>query len=169
MLCSTLLGRWPLDHAVRFGAELVANAEQAGDNYLLNWAYWSVTWDYLTRGLISDARVWAHKLIESGHQRHDRRTLALAYWTLGWIDVAGERFQDAIKGSVGVHQDRGDTVRRRHRQLREGERGALERPDRQGAGCDFRSKGNGSKRTDGSLAPTAPIAPSARRWLSAVD
>ncbi len=97
MLCSTLLGRWPLDHAERFGAELVANAEQAGDNYLLNWAYWSVTWDYLTRGLIADARVWAHKLIESGHQRHDRRTLALAYWTLGWIDVAGERFQDAIK------------------------------------------------------------------------
>ena len=40
--------------------------------------------------------MWAHKLIESGHQRHDRRTLALAYWTLGWIDVAGERFQDAI-------------------------------------------------------------------------
>jgi class 3 adenylate cyclase/tetratricopeptide (TPR) repeat protein len=97
MFCSTLLGRWSLEDAVRFGAELVATAEQTGDNYLLNWAYWSVAWDYLTRGLISDARVWAHKLIESGHHRHDRRTLALAYWTLGWIDVAGERFQDAIK------------------------------------------------------------------------
>jgi len=97
MLCSTLLGRWPLDDAERFGTELVATAEQVGDNYLLNWAYWSVTWDYLTRGLIAEARVWAHKLIESGRQRNDRRTLAMAYWTLGWIDLAGERFQDAIR------------------------------------------------------------------------
>jgi class 3 adenylate cyclase/tetratricopeptide (TPR) repeat protein len=96
MFCSTLLGRWPLEEAERFGAEMVANAEEVGDNYLLNSAYWSVAWDYLTRGLIADARVWAHKLIESGRQRHDRRTLALAYWTLGWIDVAGERFEDAI-------------------------------------------------------------------------
>ena len=97
MFCSTLLGRWSLDDAERFGAELIANAEQVGDNYLLNWAYWSVAWDYLFRGLIVDARVWAHKLIESGHQRNDRRTLAMAYWTLGWIDLAGERFEDAIK------------------------------------------------------------------------
>ena len=53
MFCSTLLGRWPLDEAERFGAELIANAEQVGDNYLLNWAYWSVAWDYLVRGLIA--------------------------------------------------------------------------------------------------------------------
>jgi class 3 adenylate cyclase/tetratricopeptide (TPR) repeat protein len=97
MRCSTVLGRWSLDQAERFGAELIATAEQVGDNYLLNWAYWSVAWDYLTRGLIADARVWAHKLIESGRLRNDRRTLAMAYWTLGWIDLAGERFQDAIK------------------------------------------------------------------------
>jgi tetratricopeptide (TPR) repeat protein len=91
-----LLGRWSLDEAERFGAELIANAEQVGDNYLLNWAYWTVAWDYLVRGLIVDARVWAHKLIESGRQRNDRRTLAMAYWTLGWIDLAGERFEDAM-------------------------------------------------------------------------
>jgi class 3 adenylate cyclase/tetratricopeptide (TPR) repeat protein len=97
MFCSTLLGRWSLEDAEGFGAELVAIAEQVGDNYLLNWAYWSVAWDYLTRGLITDARVWAHKLIESGRQRHDRRTLAMAYWTLGWVDLAGERFEDAIE------------------------------------------------------------------------
>jgi class 3 adenylate cyclase/tetratricopeptide (TPR) repeat protein len=96
MFCSTLLGRWSLDVAERFGAELVANAEQVGDNYLLNWAYWSVAWDYLVRGLVVDARVWAHKLIESGRLRNDRRTLAMAYWTLGWIDLAGERFEDAM-------------------------------------------------------------------------
>jgi class 3 adenylate cyclase/tetratricopeptide (TPR) repeat protein len=97
MFCSTLLGRWSLDDAERFGAELIANAEQVGDNYLLNWAYWSVAWDYLFRGLIAEARVWAHKLIESGRQRNDRRTLAMAYWTLGWIDLAGERFEEAIR------------------------------------------------------------------------
>jgi tetratricopeptide (TPR) repeat protein len=91
-----LLGRWSLDEAERFGAELIANAEQVGDNYLLNWAYWSVAWDYLFRGLIVEARVCAHKLIESGRQRNDRRTLALAYWTLGWIDLAGERVEDAV-------------------------------------------------------------------------
>jgi class 3 adenylate cyclase/tetratricopeptide (TPR) repeat protein len=97
MFCSTLLGRWPLDEAERFGGELVVNAEQVGDNYLLNWAYWSVAWDYLLRGLISEARIWAHKLIESGRRRNDRRTLAMAYWTLGWIDLAGERFEEAIR------------------------------------------------------------------------
>ena len=97
MRCSTVLGRWSLDEAERFGAELIATAEQVGDNYLLNWTYWTVAWDYLTRGLIAEARVWAHKLIESGRMRNHRRTLAMAYWTLGWIDLAGERFQDAIK------------------------------------------------------------------------
>jgi class 3 adenylate cyclase/tetratricopeptide (TPR) repeat protein len=97
MFCATLLGRWSLDDAERAGAELVAIAEQVGDNYLLNWTYWAVAWDYLFRGLIGDARIWAHKLIESGRQRNDRRTLAMAYWTLGWIDLAGERFEDAIK------------------------------------------------------------------------
>ena len=97
MFCSTLLGRWPLEEAERFGAEMIATAEEVGDNYLLNWAYWTVAWDYLFRGLIVEARVWAHKLIESGRQRDDRRTLAMAYWTLGWIDLAGERVEDAIK------------------------------------------------------------------------
>ena len=83
MFCSTLLGRWPLDVAVApfVQPNTSANAERVGDNYLLNWAYWSVAWDYLSRGLIADARVWAHKLIEFGRQRNDRRTLAMAYWT----------------------------------------------------------------------------------------
>jgi len=97
MFCSTLLGRWPLDQAERFGAELITTAERVGDNYLLNWAYWSVAWSYLYRGLLVEARAWAHKLIESGRQRDDRRTLAMAYWTLGWIDLAGERFEEAIR------------------------------------------------------------------------
>jgi class 3 adenylate cyclase/tetratricopeptide (TPR) repeat protein len=96
LFCSTLLGRWPLDVAEREGAVLIADAERAGDNYVLNWAYWSVSWDYVNRGLLAEARGWAEKLTQSGLQRNDRRALALAHWTLSWIDMASERFSDAV-------------------------------------------------------------------------
>ena len=95
LFCSTLLGRWPLEVAEREGAALIADAERAGDNYILNWTYWSVAWDYVNRGLLSEARGWADKLTQSGLHRNDRRALALAHWTLSWIDMASERFTDA--------------------------------------------------------------------------
>ena len=96
LFCSTLLGRWPLETAERVGAELISDAEGAGDNYILNWSYWSVAWDYVNRGLLADARAWAQRLITSGLQRNDKRALGLAYWTLAWIDMASERYGDAV-------------------------------------------------------------------------
>ena len=96
LFCSTLLGRWPLEVAEREGAMLVEEAEKAGDNYILNWTYWTVAWDYVNRGLLADARGWADTLSRSGTQRNDRRALALAHWTLSWIDMASERFGDAV-------------------------------------------------------------------------
>jgi tetratricopeptide (TPR) repeat protein len=100
MFCSTVLGRWTLDRAERAGAELVAACERAGDNYLLNWAYWSVAWDYVARGLIAEARIWIRKLIESGLQRDDRRALGMGYWTLSWIDLTAERLDQAVENAA---------------------------------------------------------------------
>jgi hypothetical protein len=55
---------------------------RAGDNYVLGWAYWSIVWDYVCRGLTNKARVWALKLIDAGRARQDDRALGMAYWTL---------------------------------------------------------------------------------------
>ena len=141
MFCSTLLGRWSLDVAERFGAEMVANAEKVGDNYLLNWAYWSVAWDYLVRGLIAEARIWTHKLIEI-------RTPAQrpANAGDGLLDVGLDRpGRGALRrrhdGRGGVRQHGRNPVRRRHRQLREGVCGAAQRPDRPGLDASSGAKG----------------------------
>jgi hypothetical protein len=69
---------------------------QSGDNYILNWAYWSIAWDYVCRGLTKRARAWVLQLIEAGRQRQDNRALGMAFWTLAWIDMQDQRFGEAI-------------------------------------------------------------------------
>ncbi len=68
---------------------------QSGDNYILNWAYWSIAWDYVCRGLTKQARGWALQLIDAGRRRQDNRALGMAFWTLSWIDIQDKRFSDA--------------------------------------------------------------------------
>ena len=69
---------------------------QSGDNYILNWAYWSIAWDYVCRGLTRRARHWTVQLMEAGRQRQDNRALGMAFWTLAWIDIQAYRFSDGI-------------------------------------------------------------------------
>ena len=96
LFCSTILGRHTLEAAELEGNRVLEICIRAGDNYILNWAYWSIAWDYVCRGLTREARVWALKLIDSGRQRQDDRALGMAYWTLAWIDIQDHRFADAI-------------------------------------------------------------------------
>jgi hypothetical protein len=85
MFCSTILGRHTLEAAEAEGQRMLETCIKSGDNYILNWAYWMIAWDYVSRGLTRTARIWALKLIESGKQREDNRAIGMAYWTLAWI------------------------------------------------------------------------------------
>jgi len=78
------------------GARLLSDSKKARDNYLQNWAYWCIAWDYLLRGLMNQSRDWASKLIASGRERGDPRALGMAYWTLGLISMVSLSFDDAI-------------------------------------------------------------------------
>jgi tetratricopeptide (TPR) repeat protein len=86
----------PLDLAQKEARDTLADAERAGDVYIINWAYWNIAWDYLTRGLMQEAEQWARRLVSSGRERDDGRALGLAYWTLAWIDVAIGRYDSAM-------------------------------------------------------------------------
>ncbi|MBV8925350.1 MAG: hypothetical protein JOZ74_08265 [Bradyrhizobium sp.] len=96
MFCSTILARHGLEAGEAEGQRMLEVCLQSGDNYILNWAYWSIAWDYVSRGLTRKARIWTLKLIESGRQREDDRAIGMAYWTLAWIDIQDNRFADAI-------------------------------------------------------------------------
>jgi hypothetical protein len=96
LFCSTILGRYTLEAAEVEGRRVLEICAQAADNYVLNWAYWSIAWDYVCRGLTKKGRVWAVRLIDAGRQRQDNRALGMAYWTLAWIDIQDYKFGDAI-------------------------------------------------------------------------
>jgi class 3 adenylate cyclase len=99
LFCSTILGRDTQPAAEAEGRRVLEICRQSGDNYILNWAYWSIAWDYVCRGLTKRARAWALQLIEAGRQRQDNRALGMAFWTLAWIDMQDQRFGDAISNA----------------------------------------------------------------------
>ena len=96
LFCSIILGRHTLEQAEREGECVLEICTQSADNYILNWAYWSIAWDYVCRGLTRKARSWTAQLIEAGRQRQDNRALGMAFWTLAWIDIQAYRFSDGI-------------------------------------------------------------------------
>jgi class 3 adenylate cyclase len=96
LFCSIILGRHTLEEAEIEGARVLEICTQSGDNYILNWAYWSIAWDYVCRGLTRKARSWTVQLMEAGRQRQDNRALGMAFWTLSWIDIQAYRFSDGL-------------------------------------------------------------------------
>jgi len=96
LFCSTVLGRHSLDVAEAQSVRMLEICTRAGDNYILNWAYWTIAWDYVCRGLTKSARAWTLKLIDAGQQRRDDRALGMAYWTLAFVDIQDHRYADAI-------------------------------------------------------------------------
>jgi hypothetical protein len=93
---SAILARYPLEEAERIGADLIADCKIARDNWMVNWAHFSVAFDYMSRGLMNEARDWVWKLMAGGRERDDRRAIGMAHWLLCWINLADARYEDAI-------------------------------------------------------------------------
>jgi tetratricopeptide (TPR) repeat protein len=94
--CSTVLGRFPLEQSERIGLRVLSESEQAGDNYVLNWAYFCIAWDYGLRGLMKEAQSWALKLMEAGQERGDGRALGFAHLTMAWLAILDGRYSEAL-------------------------------------------------------------------------
>ena len=90
-----VLGQTPHEEMEAMGRQLVGECERAADNYILNWAYWSIAYYYLMRGLLVEAREWVAKLAEAGRARNDQRALGMAYWTSSWIEAQAHRYAEA--------------------------------------------------------------------------
>jgi class 3 adenylate cyclase len=101
---SSILARYSLEEAERMGAELIADCKIAGDNYILNWANFAVAADYVSRGLMNEARDWAWKLMADGRERDDRRAIGMAHWLLCWVNIADARYEDAIANADASFQ-----------------------------------------------------------------
>jgi class 3 adenylate cyclase/tetratricopeptide (TPR) repeat protein len=95
--CRTRLGPDTLEEAERRKTEVMADCLRFGDNFLRNSAYFFITWDYLYRGLVKDAREIALRLIASEEAAGDPRAIGFANWILGWINVIGGS-PDAARG-----------------------------------------------------------------------
>jgi hypothetical protein len=95
--CRTRLGLDTLEEAERRKTEVMADSLRFGDNFLRNSAYFFITWDYLYRGLVKDAREIALRLIASEEAAGDPRAIGFANWILGWINVIGGS-PDAARG-----------------------------------------------------------------------
>ena len=85
--CRTRLGLDSLEAAEAAKAELMRDAQEFGDNFVRNAAYFAATWDYFYRGLVNEARAMAIRLIASGEERADPRAIGFANWMLGWIQI----------------------------------------------------------------------------------
>ena len=93
---ASVLARYSLEEAERIGTELIADCKIAQDNYIFNWARFAVAFDYMSRGLMNEARDWAWKLMADGRKRDDRRAIGMAHWLLCWVNIVGARYEDAI-------------------------------------------------------------------------
>ena len=87
--CRTRLGLDTFEQAERRKADVMTDCLRLGDNFLRNSAYFFITWDYLYRGLMKDAREIALQLIASEEAAGDPRSIGFANWILGWINVIG--------------------------------------------------------------------------------
>jgi class 3 adenylate cyclase/tetratricopeptide (TPR) repeat protein len=95
--CSTVLGRFPLETSEQIDLRVLSESQQAGDNYVLNWTYFCIAWDYGVRGLMKEAQAWALKLLESGRERGDGRALGFSHLTMSWLAMVDARYEDALK------------------------------------------------------------------------
>ena len=94
--CRTRLGLDTFEEAERRKADVMTDCLRLGDNFLRNSAYFFITWDYLYRGLIKDAREIALQLIASEEAAGDPRSIGFANWILGWINVIGGSTEAAL-------------------------------------------------------------------------
>jgi hypothetical protein len=84
------LGLDSLEVANKMKKELLDESISYGDNFIANWSYFSISWDYMYRGLYKEARAVAMQLVASGEERKDPRAIGLAHLTLAYFNVLGD-------------------------------------------------------------------------------
>jgi len=82
----SFLGLDPVDAVERMKAELMDDCLRFGDNIIFNWCHFHIAWDYISRGLMVEARGVATRLIASGEERKDPRPIGEASLLLSYID-----------------------------------------------------------------------------------
>jgi class 3 adenylate cyclase/tetratricopeptide (TPR) repeat protein len=97
--CRTRLGLDTFEEAETRKAELFDDCARLGDNFLRNSVYFFASWDYLTRGLVKEARDVAIRLIASGNASEDPRAIGFANWILGWINILGGAPEAALSNA----------------------------------------------------------------------
>jgi len=102
ILSSIFTAPMPIDTLIREAETLLKEAAQEPDGYIEYWARMIISWDYMHRGLTSDARMLAEQIISLGRGRNNPRALGLGLWCLGWFDIIEERYGDALQ-----HADEG--------------------------------------------------------------
>jgi tetratricopeptide (TPR) repeat protein len=90
LLTRIILGLDPPEAADRMKEELAQDCTQSGDNFILNWAYVFIVFDYFYRGLNKEARQAATRLIVSGRERNDPRAIGQANLMLAYTDMLGD-------------------------------------------------------------------------------
>jgi class 3 adenylate cyclase/tetratricopeptide (TPR) repeat protein len=96
---TTVLGQTSRKGMEAMGSQLLAESEITGDNYIINWAYWSIAYYFMVCGALREARTWVTKLIETGKAREDQRALGMAYWTLSWLEIFARDYDQAEKNA----------------------------------------------------------------------
>jgi class 3 adenylate cyclase/tetratricopeptide (TPR) repeat protein len=95
--CCTVMGQLPLDMSEEMGLRVLRESHLASDNYVLNWAYFCIAWDYGVRGLMKDAQTWAQKLKEAGQERGDGRAVGFAHLTMAWLAILDGRYNEGLE------------------------------------------------------------------------
>jgi class 3 adenylate cyclase len=101
LLSRIILGLDPLEAADRMKEDLARDCARSGENFILNWAYVFIVFDYFYRGLNKEARTAALRLIASGQERKDPRSISQANLMLAYIDMFGD---DPIAAIARAHE-----------------------------------------------------------------
>ncbi len=96
LFITTHLGANSLEVTNAIKADLLDSCVYLNDNYIINWTYYAIAWDYAYRGLLKEARQVARELIASGESRNDPRAIGQANMLLGYAEMVCDNFVAAI-------------------------------------------------------------------------
>jgi tetratricopeptide (TPR) repeat protein len=93
---STFVSALPLEHAERIGREALDYTARADDIYLRECVWLTIALDYIYRGLTQEAQHYADLLLATARKYGDPRAIGLGLWISAFIDMATERYDDAV-------------------------------------------------------------------------
>jgi DNA-binding winged helix-turn-helix (wHTH) protein/tetratricopeptide (TPR) repeat protein len=96
MLLSIVIDPMPLPEFERFAEVAFAEAERAGDVYIVGRMMMIIGWNFVHRGLTIEGRKWMNRLTAFGRQHQDPRPVAQALFILGSLDMMAEDYASAL-------------------------------------------------------------------------